>query len=72
MIDYSAKLTGGERLRGYQMLFEDIRIGRKFERNGLLWIKKSTRTASIVEPAEHSGRSFYFRNRDLIKIVSLV
>jgi len=61
MIDYSAK-------SGYRMLFEDIRIGRKFERNGNLWIKKSTRTASIIYPAEYSGRWFYFKNHDLVTI----
>ena len=57
-------------MNGYRMLFEDIRIGRKFEKNGNFWIKKSTRTAGIIYPAEHSGRWFYFKNHDLVTIGS--
>jgi hypothetical protein len=55
-------------MNGYRMLFEDLKVGRTFEKNGNLWVKKSTRTASIIEPAEYSGRWFYFKNHDLVTI----
>ena len=58
----------GERMNGYRMLFEDLKVGRTFEQGGNIWIKKSTRTASIIYPAEYSGRWFYFKNHDLVNI----
>ena len=58
----------GERMNGYRMLFEDLKVGRTFEKGGNIWIKKSTRTASIIYPAEYSGLWFYFTNHDLVTI----
>jgi len=58
-------------MSGYRMLFEDLKVGRKFEQGGNIWIKKSTRTASIIYPAEYSGRWFYFKNHDLVTIGSV-
>jgi len=55
-------------MSGYRILFEDLKVGRKFEKNGNFWIKKSTRTAGIIYPSEHSGRWFYFKNHDLVTI----
>ena len=58
----------GKRMNGYRMLFEDLKVGRTFEKDGNLWVKKSTRTAGIIYPAEHYGRWFYFKHHDLVTI----
>jgi hypothetical protein len=44
--------------------FKDVKAGAKFAFGGNLWVKQSTRTARIIEPAAYSGRWFYFGATD--------
>lgn len=44
--------------------FKDVKAGAKFAFGGNLWVKRSTRTAGIIKPAEYSGRWFYFGATD--------
>ena len=52
----------------YQTQFERLPVNTIFSLNGNSWFKKSTRTASIVEPIEYSGRWFYFGKNELVNI----
>ncbi len=45
--------------------FKDIPVGDEFSLNGNRWVKKSTRTASIIKPLEFTGTWFYFGKKDL-------
>ena len=52
----------------YQTQFDRLPIRTVFSRNGYGYIKKSTRTASIVKPLEYSGTWFYFGKNELVNI----
>ncbi len=45
--------------------FKDIPVGYDFSLNGYRWLKKSTRTASIIKPVEFTGTWFYFGKKRL-------
>lgn len=47
--------------RQFSVYFYCLKIGTKFYRNGNTWIKKSTRTAHLVE----FNRRFYFGQNDV-------
>ncbi len=52
----------------YQTQFGRLPVNTIFNRNGLKYRKKSTRTAVIITPVEYSGKWFYFSKNDLITI----
>lgn len=47
--------------------FEDVAIGQHFVANGTRWIKRSTRTASVVTATEPV---FYFGMGELVRIAA--
>lgn len=48
-------------MRQQYAYFKELPIGTEFHRNGNRWVKKSTRTAFLVE----YNRVFYFLQNDL-------
>ena len=52
----------------YQTQFDRLPVNTVFSCNGNGYIKKSTRTASIVKPVEYSGTWFYFGKNELVNI----
>ena len=47
--------------------FEDVAIGQHFVTNGTRWIKRSSRTASVVTATEPV---FYFGKSELVRIAA--
>lgn len=45
--------------------FNELPVKTVFNLNGNTWIKRSTRTAEIVDPGCYAGMWFYFGKRDL-------
>ena len=47
--------------------FEDVEIGQHFVANGTRWVKRSSRTASVVTTSEPI---FYFGKSELVRITA--
>ena len=47
--------------------FEDVAIGQHFVANGARWVKRSSRTASVVTTSEPI---FYFGKSELVRIAA--
>ena len=45
--------------------FAELPEKATFSRNGNLWLKRSSRTAEIVQPECYAGTWFYFAQKDL-------
>ena len=45
--------------------FKELTIGASFKRGNVQWVKRSTRTAQLVE----NGRIFYFSANDVVEHV---
>lgn len=50
--------------------FEQISVGSYFKHYGFLWLKRSTKTAIIVEPVERKGGLSYFRKRERVELIA--
>lgn len=40
--------------------FKAVMVGSEFNSNGNKWLKRSTRTAVLLEPIAYAGKWFYF------------
>jgi len=40
--------------------FKAVMVGAEFNSNGNKWLKRSTRTAVLLEPIAYAGKWFYF------------
>lgn len=52
----------------YQTQFERLPLGLIFEKNGVIYRKKSSRTAEIIRPDAYHGMWFWFSANELANI----
>ena len=47
--------------------FYAIHLNEKFKFGGTMWVKKSSRTARVLEPNGETGRVFYFSLKEVVQ-----